>query len=97
MDFSNRHLTELKLSFGAALPYTSDNLICIALHAFLLQRMLPLLSLVAFIFRLCVSFFLCLSLIIDFFCNYNLVIFVIFFTFSFAALEITFLPLYVNV
>ena len=97
MDFSNRHLTELKLSFGTALPYTPDNLICKALHAFLLQRMLPLLSLVTFIFPLCVSFFLCLSLIINFFCNYNLVICVIFVTFSFAALEITFLPLYVNV
>ena len=54
--FLNGIWTELKLSFGATLPYTLDNLVCIALRVFLLQRMLPLSILVAFLFFL--SFFL---------------------------------------
>ena len=87
MDFSKRHIwTELKLSFGATLPYTLDNLVCIALHVFLLQRMLPLSSLVAFLFFLSlfffllpISFYLMLKLNDNLFCNDNLVIFAIFF------------------
>ena len=54
--FLNGIWTELKLSFGATLPYTLENLVCITLRVFLLQRMLPLSSLVAFLFFL--SFFL---------------------------------------
>ena len=96
--FLNGIRTELKLSFGATLPYTLENLVCITLRVFLLQRMLPLSSLVAFLFFLSfffllpISFFLMLKLNDNLFCNDNLVIFVFFFTISFVAFVIAFFP-----
>ena len=66
--FLNGIRTELKLSFRGTLPYTLDNLVCIALHVFLLQLMLPLSSLVAFLFFL--SFFLSFFFIAYIFFSY---------------------------
>ena len=93
------HLALLKLSFGATLPYTLENLVCITLRVFLLQRMLPLSSLVAFLFFLSfffllpISFLLMLKLNDNLFCNDNLVIFILsFFTVSLVAFVIAFFP-----
>ena len=63
MDFSKQHLNRVKTLFWRHPSIYLDNLVCVALHVFLLQRMLPLSSLVAFLFFLAFFlFFYCLYL-----------------------------------
>ena len=93
MDFSNRHLNRVKTLFWRRPPIYPWQSQLYSFVCFSFTTNAASVKPCGVYFSFTCIFFLMFKLNYNFFGYYNLVIFVIFLTFSFAAFEITFFPL----